>query len=101
MITYKECEEQIGQKPEYPTPVKINTEDYERKVDAYLEYITAVYALWRSKLREEYASYNDEIFEAMYSESYDRYHSEGYDGVANGMIDLSDFVDKILASKGL
>lgn len=49
------------------------------------------YNIWKKSLRDEYPEFNDAVFDLVYDQAYDRYHSEGYDEVANGMVDLAEF----------
>jgi hypothetical protein len=51
-------------------------------------------------LREQYADLPVAVFNLCYSQAYDRGHSSGYDEVANYMIDIVYFAQKIIeASK--
>lgn len=53
---------------------------------------------WYEDLREEYSFLNSTVFSLCYAEAYDRGHSSGYDEVANYMIDIVYFAEKILAA---
>lgn len=53
---------------------------------------------WYEDLREEYSELNSTIFNLCYAEADDRGHSSGYDEVANYMIDIACFAEKIIAA---
>ena len=53
---------------------------------------------WYEDLREEYSFLNSTVFNLCYNEAQDRGHSSGYDEVANYMIDIVCFAEKILAA---
>ena len=53
---------------------------------------------WYEDLREEYSFLNSTVFSLCYAEAYNRGHSSGYDDVANYMIDIVYFAEKILAA---
>ena len=50
---------------------------------------------WYSDLREEYSFLKYDVFELCYVEAFARGHSSGYDEVANYMIDIVCFAEKI------
>jgi hypothetical protein len=51
--------------------------------------------LWFKGLRAEYSDLSDALFNMAYGEAYERGHSSGYDEVANCMIDIVDFIEKV------
>ena len=53
---------------------------------------------WYEDLREEYSFLNSTVFNLCFSEAHDRGHSSGYGEVANYMIDIVRFAEKILAA---
>ena len=53
---------------------------------------------WYEDMREEYSFLNSTVFNLCFSEAHDRGHSSGYDEVANYMIDIVCFAEKILAA---
>ena len=53
---------------------------------------------WYEDMREEYSFLNSTVFNLCYAEAYGRGHSSGYDEVANYMIDIVCFAEKILAA---
>lgn len=54
--------------------------------------------LWYADLREEYSGMNDAVFNLCYDQACDRGHSAGRDEVANYMIDVVCFAEKIIAA---
>lgn len=125
MFFYKECEEMVGEKPEYPTKeygyraykngeckvfntkteaddfsklverFVVNEEEYNKKLKEYHAFGTKVRLVWLAKLKEEF-DLPDEIFDICYAEANDRGHSSGYDEVANCMYDVVEFYEKIM-----
>ena len=53
---------------------------------------------WYEDLREEYSFLNSPVFNLCYTEAHDRGHSSGHDEIANCMIDIVYFAEKILAA---
>lgn len=55
---------------------------------------------WHSDLREKYSFLNDDVFNLCYDKAYEDGHSAGYDEVADRMINVVRFAEKLLdASK--
>lgn len=50
---------------------------------------------WKKDLKEEF-NLKIEIFNLCYSEAYERGHSAGYDEVANNLIDIVEFANKLI-----
>lgn len=50
-------------------------------------------------LREEFSYLDGRIFSLCYSKAYEDGHSDGYDAVANKMVDYCDFAEQILKLK--
>ena len=55
-----------------------------------------VQAVWEAELQQEFDHLNKEIFDVCYEEAYDRYHSSGFDEVADGMSGIVDFAQRIM-----
>lgn len=125
MISYKQCEEMVGVKPEYPRTeygyraykngeckvfytskeanefsklverLVVNEEEYNLQKEAYYAYETKVFELWITELKSEF-DLPEKVFSICYSEAYDRGHSAGYDEVASYMCDVVEFYEKIM-----
>ena len=67
------------------------TDDYYRR---RIEVSETAYMSWYADLVAENSDVKKEIFTLCYSESYDRYHSSGYDEVAGG---VRHYIDLVLA----
>lgn len=57
---------------------------------------TLAYQLWYADLRNDYNHLSDEVFNLIHYESYERYHSEGWDAVASGVEGLVGFALAII-----
>lgn len=125
MFSYKECEEMVGVKPEYPTKeygyraykngeckvfcardeanqfsnlierFVVNEEEYNEKLKEYHNFETKVQTFWLNLLKEEH-DLPEKIFNICYDEAYDEGHSGGYDEVANCMYGVVEFYEKIM-----
>lgn len=77
-----------------------NQAEYKAIQNKYLAEREFSITSWYNDLRAEYSNLNDKVFSLVYDYAYDRYHSEGYDAVANGMNDIETFASNIIeASK--
>lgn len=55
----------------------------------------ASFDLWFNKLRAEYQDLPQDVFDLCYNRAYSDSHSSGWDGVAEEMTDVVDFVYRI------
>lgn len=78
--------------------VCVNKADIDVWDEAQTQALGRAETKWYEDLREEYSELNSTIFNLCYNEAQDRGHSSGYDEVANYMIDIVDFAEKILAA---
>lgn len=84
----------------YPANEKIAVIDveYDAKVAEWQEFSKTAMRIWHSSLREEYGHLSDDVFNLCYDKAYERGHSSGMDEVANYMIDIADFAEKIISA---
>ena len=94
----------FDQKPIIKNPIEkvwVNEKEYkEASKEVNDEYNNAI-ENWYKDLKNEWSELPDKVFDLCYSFAYDKYHSSGFDEVANGMYDICYFAKEIIsANKG-
>lgn len=82
---------------------KVTTKETKAAYDAYWASLLAKEQLAADKfmeaLREEFSYLDGRIFSLCYGKAYEDGHSDGYDAVANKMVEYCDFAEQILKLK--
>jgi len=69
---------------------------YDGHMTAYAEYQALLVDTFENELRAEYSHLNDATYKIIYSMSYERGHSYGYDSVASYMEDYAEMAQEII-----
>lgn len=75
-----------------------NEDDVRKNREELRRLNRAAFDIWYESLREEYSYFSDAVFNLVYDMANERGHSSGYDEVANCMIDVAVFAEKIIAA---
>lgn len=79
----------------------INKDAADAQLDEYRKQHTAKAVAFKNACREYFTEVNDLVFELCWGFSEQEHHSGGYDEVANGLYDIVEFAERVVAiSKG-
>lgn len=113
MIRYNEAKDQVGMTAWKATTggknpiwnqygherIQVNQAEMDAWRQTHREYEEKATKIWKDALRDEYDYLDDRIFDVAFSKAWEDGHSGGHDEVANCMIGVVEFVDRILAAK--